>query len=194
MSKPKNMTPEMESAWHEKQRARNAARYQENKEQYKEKFAKWRAENKEKMREYSRAYKQRHPDRVAESMIKHVKNNHEKILARSAAHYKKMMQEAPDVLRAQRALIAQNRRAKKQNTCGKISYGRITRLMKLQKGKCAVCCCNLIETGKHIDHIMPLALGGSHDDQNIQLLCPTCNLTKSAKHPVDFMQSRGFLL
>jgi 5-methylcytosine-specific restriction endonuclease McrA len=46
----------------------------------------------------------------------------------------------------------------------------------------------------HIDHIMPLALGGSNTDDNIQLLRQRCNNQKCAKHPVDFMQSRGFLL
>ena len=40
----------------------------------------------------------------------------------------------------------------------------------------------------------PLALGGSNDKANLQLLCPTCNAKKSAKHPIDFMQSRGLLL
>ena len=32
------------------------------------------------------------------------------------------------------------------------------------------------------------------DKANLQLLCPTCNTKKSAKHPIDFMQSRGLLL
>lgn len=35
---------------------------------------------------------------------------------------------------------------------------------------------------------------GSNTDDNIQLLCKTCNLSKGAKHPIDFMQSKGFLL
>lgn len=36
--------------------------------------------------------------------------------------------------------------------------------------------------------------GGANDKSNIQLLCPHCNLSKGAKHPVDFMQERGMLL
>lgn len=35
---------------------------------------------------------------------------------------------------------------------------------------------------------------GTNTDDNIQLLRKLCNLQKSAKHPVDFMQQRGFLL
>jgi len=41
---------------------------------------------------------------------------------------------------------------------------------------------------------MPLALGGANADDNIQLLRSTCNQQKHAKHPVDFMQQKGFLL
>jgi 5-methylcytosine-specific restriction endonuclease McrA len=46
----------------------------------------------------------------------------------------------------------------------------------------------------HLDHIVPLAIGGTNTDDNIQLLRQKCNQQKSAKHPIDFMQSRGFLL
>jgi 5-methylcytosine-specific restriction endonuclease McrA len=45
-----------------------------------------------------------------------------------------------------------------------------------------------------MDHIIPLALGGTNTDDNIQLLRAKCNKQKGAKHPIDFMQQRGFLL
>lgn len=68
------------------------------------------------------------------------------------------------------------------------------KLLVLQRGRCACCRCDLRNEKYHLDHHMPLALGGAHDDRNMQLLCKTCNLSKHSKHPVDFMQSRGFLL
>ena len=76
---------------------------------------------------------------------------------------------------------------------GKISKDIAKRLMVLQKRKCA-CCEVIISKEYHIDHIMPIALGGSNTDDNIQLLCKSCNLRKSAKHPIDYMQSIGKLL
>jgi len=36
--------------------------------------------------------------------------------------------------------------------------------------------------------------GGANDRANLQLLCGSCNKSKHAKDPIDFMQSRGFLL
>jgi len=74
-----------------------------------------------------------------------------------------------------------------------IESGITKKLGLLQRWKCIVCQCG-IKNGYHLDHIMPLALGGTNISTNLQLLCPPCNWKKNAKHPVDFMQERGFLL
>lgn len=69
----------------------------------------------------------------------------------------------------------------------------INHLLVSQHGRCAVCHTDVIEK-HHLDHIVPIALGGTNDRSNFQLLCPSCNLSKSAKDPVAFMQERGKLL
>lgn len=76
---------------------------------------------------------------------------------------------------------------------GRLPRGTIPGLFAKQKGRCAVCRARLVKS-YHVDHIMPLARGGAHETANIQLLCAHCNCTKNAKHPLDFMQERGFLL
>lgn len=85
------------------------------------------------------------------------------------------------------------RRAREAGACGSHTIADINRLKVLQRSLCAVCKTKL-KPGYHIDHIFPLALGGSNDANNLQLLCPTCNMKKNAKHPVDFMQEQGFLI
>lgn len=56
------------------------------------------------------------------------------------------------------------------------------------RGNCAHCGARItmeLEADGHIDHIVPLAAGGSNDLVNLQLLCKECNLKKGAhKWPV----------
>lgn len=83
-----------------------------------------------------------------------------------------------------------NRLRKKK---GRIEYGSLPKLFKLQKGKCAICTV-VLPSNYHVDHIMPIAKGGLNEKYNIQLLCPTCNVRKSAKDPIKYAQERGMLL
>lgn len=89
--------------------------------------------------------------------------------------------------------LIQNRRAKIRSTGETLSKGIVEKLFKLQKGMCP-CCTMPLGDNYHLDHIVPLFLGGSNTDANVQLLRQRCNNQKNKKHPVDFMQSRGFLL
>ena len=86
------------------------------------------------------------------------------------------------------------RRATINGAIGKPSQGVEKNLLKLQKWKCACCKTCLKTTKHHIDHVIALSRGGENSDRNLQILCATCNLQKGAKHPIDFMQSKGFLL
>jgi len=52
-----------------------------------------------------------------------------------------------------------------------------------QDGYCNGCWESLDILGYHIDHVIPISKGGSNWPDNLQLLCPTCNLEKSAKMP-----------
>lgn len=71
---------------------------------------------------------------------------------------------------------------------GKLPYGTIPAIRQAQGNICAICgVC--IAKKSHVDHIMPLALGGRHEPGNIQLLCPPCNLRKSNKHPDAFCKA-----
>lgn len=92
-----------------------------------------------------------------------------------------------------------SRRIEKKNrklrirASGRLSTGISKKLLLLQKGKCAICRDDIL-SGYHIDHVVPIALNGTNTDDNVQLLCPKCNISKGAKHPIDFMQSLGKLL
>lgn len=125
------------------------------------------------------------PESRRVSVNKWQKSNPDKVKAITAAWAKAN----PERLRANK----NNRRAHKMKNGGKHTAADICNLLTLQKSKCA-CCKTNIKDNYHVDHVIALANGGGNDRLNLQLLCPTCNMQKSVKHPVDFMQSKGFLL
>lgn len=91
----------------------------------------------------------------------------------------------PDIKRAEKA----KRRAKKREVGGTYTQADVKRLFDAQSGLCAYC-----KTTLHryeVDHVMPLALGGSNDAENIQLLCGPCNRKKGALHPEVFAAMQG---
>lgn len=83
----------------------------------------------------------------------------------------------------------------RRRAAGRVDRRTVDALILAQRGKCA-CCKKPAGHGHpyHLDHIVPVARGGTNERGNLQILCPSCNLSKNAKDPIDFMQSRGFLL
>lgn len=46
---------------------------------------------------------------------------------------------------------------------------------------CAKCAAHVTQrSGVHVDHVVPLARGGSNGRENLQILCAACNLAKGA--------------
>ena len=84
------------------------------------------------------------------------------------------------------------RRALKAGAEGSHTPADIKRIRKAQGNKCVYCKTSL-DDGYHVDHIESLAGGGSNGPENLQLLCPTCNMSKGAADPVEFAQRIGLL-
>lgn len=179
---------------------RKAADYRRRAEEVKKKSAAWYSANKERASIFGKKRYSEKADEIKQRVKRYRLSNPEKIRLDQAKHRLKNTDKAKAYHAAWRAknpaiskLHRQNRRARLSATPGKLSRNLDAKLFRLQKGRCA--CCGLpLGDGYHMDHIMPLALGGTNTDDNIQLLRARCNLQKNAKHPIDFMQSRGFLL
>lgn len=61
-------------------------------------------------------------------------------------------------------------------------------LYKDQDGRCLYCGCS-IAAGYHVDHMIPIARGGSNDPENLALACPGCNLSKGARTAAEFIDA-----
>ena len=161
---------------------------------------KWIENNREKHNQYCAKWQKNNPESLRKRVKKYTEKNANAIKQREKekrlkdpAKYVQMARnyakKYPDKVNAKNA----ERRARRRNQSGVVSTNIIEKLKELQQNKCP-CCKKPLGDNYHLDHIVPLALGGKHDDSNLQLLIANCNQQKYNKHPIDFMQSRGFLL
>lgn len=116
------------------------------------------------------------------------RNDYAKNIEKRRQYAKDYRKANPDVKKAQHAV----RRARKFKSTGSYKAADVKRLLELQKGKCA--CCYEKLKNYHVDHIMPLALGGANNVENIQILCPICNMKKSSNDPYVWANRIGRLL
>ena len=99
----------------------------------------------------------------------------------------------PEGARAKAKIVRKRRRNRLRDSGGTYSRKQIDHLYILQKGKCAWCHASLVN-GFHKDHRFPVALGGSNDIWNIELLCRRCNMRKNSKDPIIWANENGKLL
>lgn len=152
----------------QKQRARERARawHWANRDKAIATSRNWAAANREAARKRTLEWREANRERARE-------NDRRKRANRSPEYLEK------------RRIDEQNRRARIKANGGRLTKGLGARLFAEQRGRCRYCAADL-SAGYHLDHIMPLLLGGKNEDANIQVLCPPCNRRKHAKHPDEF--------
>lgn len=189
--------------------------YEKNKEKVKASAKEWKKANPEKVKQGAKVYRDATKEEMKILQAAWIAKNPEKRRAISKRHYDKYSEEKRENSRnwyannrdlakrvrdryrskpGYRAIDLNNQSKRRIRTSdgGRLSKNIVESLLSSQRGKCA--CCGLpLGRDFHIDHIMPLALGGKNIDSNVQLLRSTCNLRKHAKHPVDYMQEMGKL-
>lgn len=145
--------------------------------------------NKEKCLEKNREWRKRNKDKDSIRKKKWTELNREKKYASNAKWHKAN----PDKM----AVHSRNRRSRSKNACGSHSIDDVKAILDFQRGLCANCHTKLFMSGNkkyHVDHINPLAKGGSNDRDNLQCLCQSCNLRKHAKDPIEWAKENGRLI
>lgn len=194
----------------EKVRASRRRWYHKHKEAIKINYTAWRIANKDKMAAIAARRKQKSPDswRKVEAAAKardpekfqrenrekakrSYHKNLEKNRQKSRDNLRRLRIQKPEMIREINRAAKHKRRAQKSGSQEHYTKAQISALRDKCGDKCAYCG----ERGKmHIDHIIPLAKGGSNAISNIQLICGRCNSEKGASDPVDFARRKGFLI
>lgn len=153
----------------ERAKANHKAKYLANPEPAKARTKAWKLANPEKKRARNAAWEKANP---------------EKIRAKRRRAY------AADPHKGNEK--NHRRRARKLNGGGTYTSADIAKLRAKQRNKCAFCL-KTLAARFHIDHYIPLALGGSNGVSNLRILHPKCNFEKRAAHPIDHALKHGLL-
>jgi 5-methylcytosine-specific restriction endonuclease McrA len=122
----------------------------------------WQRNNPEKTAEYRKKY----------HATEHGKETHRAKMRRYyASEYGQKMRRIRDA----------QRKARKKNAEGRYTTQDVAYLYELQEARCAYCDVSLEDTGYHVDHVIPLAKGGTNYPSNLALACPRCNMEKHDK-------------
>ncbi|MGD0020526.1 MAG: HNH endonuclease [Candidatus Limnocylindrales bacterium] len=148
---------------HEEELAKQAAYRRDRPEAFLAAAARFRAAHREQMREKGREYYAAHR-------------------AEAAARHREYAKLHPDRM----CVIQHNRRARLLAAPGTHTAADITAQYERQRGRCYWCGAGVSTRKKHVDHVMPLVLGGSNGPENLVIACPSCNHRKQAKHPMDW--------
>ena len=158
----------------------------------------------------SKTFRHRHPDRVRKRNERYVKAHPEWVKEQNHKFYLSHKEEISQYstewrinnrsrynerlrkFKAERPHYNRNRKAKQRGNGGKHTTQEVKEIVKWQNGKCAYCRVPLAKY--HVDHIVPLCAGGRNDRRNLQVLCPSCNMSKAKRDPLDFARSIGRLV
>jgi len=147
-----------------------------HREQRAEDLRKWHEAHPDYRREYSRKYREKNPNRSKEH-AQYYQVHKEEVGARVKAHIKAN----PDILQRKNS----RRRALRLKASGDWTREQFKELCEQVDYHCAYCLNKFDKLTP--DHIIPLARGGSNDISNIIPACGSCNYSKQAKTPLEYL-------
>lgn len=130
--------------------------------------------NLEDKRQYSRKYYHKNKEQRSKYRSEWYQKNKNK----NNQYHKEWRRNNPERSRAQRKIENSRRRARIENAAGNYTTSEWMKLKEKYDSKCLACDRSEPEVKITPDHVIPLALGGSNDIDNIQPLCWGCNASK----------------
>lgn len=170
---------------------------EKNKEKQAIYMKQWREKNKEKLVNDRKKYYEENKEDIKNYLKQYREKNREQLLFKS----KQYREANKEKRRVAEILYKQTERGKNIRYYGclryrsrkhKTKFNRVERTQILDRDKwtCQMCGIKVHDQSvgdwntpdkAHIDHVIPLSKGGHSDINNLQILCRTCNITKSDK-------------
>lgn len=159
-----------------------------NPEKVAAKNARYSLAHKEEIAARARAWQKANPEKAAARLQAWREANPEYVLERQ----RKWREAHPEYDREWKkqnpekvAASVRNYRARKRNAPGTHTAEDVQAQYDRQKGHCKWCDCK-VGNDYHVDHAVPLSKGGSNWPSNLVISCPSCNISKNDKHPMDY--------
>lgn len=199
---------ENEKIWRENNKERKSAVDKKYREEHKEEMAEykrlWNIKHREEqlkkkkiyrethqneIKESRKRYKEKHNDRIVQGNKKYYEKNREKINDKRTnyrqLHKEKMQQQ-------QREAYRENPERWKNGVSKRRAIKKVTdittewlRRLYQETDNCPICNieldkikCNNYPNGSHLDHIIPLNVGGLHMMNNVRIICFKCNMKR----------------
>lgn len=157
---------------------------EQNHEHIIERQRQWREQNRDYAIKYNREYQDKNPDYWPEHRKKNKQRRNEYSKQYFVANRDRLL-EARRVHRKQKPemnnLAIRRRRARKH---GAVQQRWVVDSTLGAPGLCWWCGNHLDPERTHIDHVMPISLGGPAKPSNEVLACQLCNQRKNRKHPL----------
>jgi 5-methylcytosine-specific restriction endonuclease McrA len=181
-------------------RSRRKRYYDTHQEQATAYTRSWVANNPERKKAADKAYRERSREQIRPVKHDWYIARRDRVKAKKKARY----HANPEWHRAQsrqyhrthkhvaKAAVAR-RRAREAAAQGQHTKEDVQRQYQAQKGKCYWCGKD-VSNVYHLDHVIPLAKGGSNGPENLVIACPSCNLSKRDKLPHEWPGNGGKLL
>lgn len=146
----------------------------------------WATVNAERKQERMREYRRANADRIAEYKREYYRANAERERERAREHQREHRQ--TDTGRAVNRAKKARRRARKLGAeCdGHTWQDLLAAFEDADLFRCAYC----DAPWEHVDHVMPLALGGGEVVGNLVPACAPCNLSKGARNPYEWLAAK----
>jgi len=154
----------------------------------------WREKNLEKLKAYRKDYVRANKEEMAAKAKVYREKNRGRRAAydkawrienrtQKKATYKAWATDNPQKLNERRAKYRVKLRSNPLNN----STHRLRKFLKDQKVPCHYCSAEWDESF-HVDHFLPISAGAPEATWNLRSSCQSCNLSKGARMPWDFMQ------